>query len=144
MVGVPGIPQNVQVQSANQQILVSWNLSTGATSYSILRSLDNVTYAPLATISGSPLATQYLDTAVILGIQYWYKVAAGSTVASISFTGQPNPGDTAIIDGVTFTAVTAAPVGSQFLIGSTVANTISNLASLVNSTIGSVVSAGAT
>jgi len=76
MAGIPGIPQNMIVQTANQQNLISWDLSTGATSYIIQRSLDNVTYSILATVSGSPLATQYLDTAVVLGTNYWYKVAA--------------------------------------------------------------------
>lgn len=74
----PGIPQSLLVQSANQEILVSWDLSTGADSYLVQRSLDNVTYTALATISGSPLATSYLDTAVTLGTQYWYKVAAAT------------------------------------------------------------------
>lgn len=72
----PGIPQNLNVQTANGEVLVSWNLSAGATSYLIQRSLDNVTYTALVTISGSPLATSYLDTAVSLGTQYWYKVAS--------------------------------------------------------------------
>jgi hypothetical protein len=78
----PGIPQNLQVQAANQQILVSWNLSVGATSYVIQRSLDNVTYTMLATVSGSPLATSYLDTAVALGVQYYYQVAASNGAVS--------------------------------------------------------------
>lgn len=72
----PGIPQNFEVQTANQQILISWSLSPGATSYIIQRSLDNVTYTTLATVSGSPLATSYLDTAVTLGTEYWYQVSA--------------------------------------------------------------------
>lgn len=78
----PGIPQNLNVQTANQQILVSWDLSAGATSYVIQRSLDNVTYTVLATVSGSPLATSYLDTAVTLGTQYWYNVAASNGLQS--------------------------------------------------------------
>ena len=76
MAGAPGTPQNLNVQAANQQILVSWDLSTGATSYLVQRSLDNVTFTALATVTGSPLATSYLDTAVTLGTQYWYQVAA--------------------------------------------------------------------
>lgn len=72
----PSVPQNFNVQSANQQILVSWSLSAGATSYIVQRSLDNVTFATLATVSGSPLATSYLDVAITLGTQYWYKVSA--------------------------------------------------------------------
>lgn len=78
----PGIPQNFNVQTANQQNLVSWSLSAGATSYIVQRSLDNVTFSTIATVSGSPLATSYLDTAVTLGTQYWYKVAASNGDAS--------------------------------------------------------------
>ena len=84
----PGIPQNFNVQSANQQILVSWNLSAGATSYIIQRSLDNVTYSTLATVSGTPLATSYLDTAVTLSTQYWYTVAASNGTASADTIAQ--------------------------------------------------------
>src|ERR1019366_8960705 len=86
MAGIPGIPQNMEVQSANQQILVSWDLSTGATSYLVQRSLDNVTFTPLATVTGSPLATSYLDTAVTLGTQYWYQVAASNISGTSSYT----------------------------------------------------------
>jgi hypothetical protein len=74
----PGTPQNFNVQAANGQVLVSWNLSAGAAYYQVQRSLDNVTFTALATVSGSPLATSYLDTSVSLGVQYWYTVAASS------------------------------------------------------------------
>lgn len=86
MSGIPGIPQNVQVQSGNQQILISWALSTGADSYLIQRSLDNVTYTPLTTISGTPLAIQYLDTGVTLGTTYFYQVAASNTSGISTYT----------------------------------------------------------
>lgn len=84
--GQPGIPQNLIVQTANQKNLVSWDLSTGATSYLIQRSLDNVTFTALATVTGSPLATSYLDSAVTLGTQYWYKVAASNSNGTSSYT----------------------------------------------------------
>ena len=84
--GIPGIPTNFYAQTGNQTNLVSWNLSPGATFYTVQRSQDNVTYAPIATISGSPLATSYLDTAVTLGTQYWYNVSAGNTSGSSSYT----------------------------------------------------------
>jgi hypothetical protein len=86
MAGAPGIPQNMNVQTANQQNLVSWDLSSGATSYIVQRSLDNVTYTTLVTISGSPLATSYLDTGVVIGTQYWYKVSASSGTGTSSYT----------------------------------------------------------
>ena len=83
---IPGIPQNFIAQTGNQQILVSWDLSAGADSYKIQRSLDNVTYTDLVTISGSPLATSYLDTTVTLGTQYWYKVCALTGTDTSSYT----------------------------------------------------------
>jgi hypothetical protein len=148
MAGIPGIPQNLLVQTANQQILVSWDLSTGATSYNIQRSQDNVTYATIATVSGSPLATSYLDTAVTLGTQYWYKVAASSLSASINFTGQPIPGGTVIIfygfSSFTFTAVASSPVGNQFAIGASIAQTILNLSQVINNIIPSLVATAPT
>ncbi len=84
----PGIPQSLIVQTGNQSILVSWSLSAGADSYLIQRSLDNVTFTALVTISGTPLATSYLDTAITLGTQYWYQVASSndSGVTASSYT----------------------------------------------------------
>ena len=83
---IPGIPQNFNCQTANGQNLVSWSLSAGATSYIVQRSQDNVTFATIATVTGSPLPTSYLDTAVTLATQYWYKVAASSTSGDSSYT----------------------------------------------------------
>lgn len=74
------------VQTGNQKNLISWDLSTGATAYKIQRSLDNVTYAPLVTVSGSPLATSYVDSAVTLGTEYFYIVAASNTSGDSSYT----------------------------------------------------------
>ena len=39
---IAGIPNNFQVQQANFQVLVSWNLMPGATSYQVQRSIDGV------------------------------------------------------------------------------------------------------
>lgn len=93
--GQPAAPTNPYVQTANQQVLVSWDLSPGATSYVVNRSLDNVTYTVVATVSGSPLATSYLDTAVSLGTQYWYTVQAsntfGTSLATAAQSAVPTP-----------------------------------------------------
>lgn len=83
---IPSTPQQFNVQTQNRQNLVSWALSAGATSYEIQRSLDNVTYTSLATISGSPLSTSYVDSAVTIGLNYWYKVAAISADGTSNFT----------------------------------------------------------
>ncbi len=83
---IPGIPQGFIVQSANQQILTSWDMSPGATSYVVQRSEDNITFTTLATVSGSPLATSYLDTSAVLATQYFYKVAAVNGSGTSSYT----------------------------------------------------------
>lgn len=86
MAGIPGIPQNFNLQTANGQNLVSWSLSVGVTSYIVQRSLDNVTYTTLVTISGSPLATSYLDTTVTLGTTYYYQVASVNASGTSTYT----------------------------------------------------------
>lgn len=82
----PGTPTNFFVQTANQQNLISWNLTSGATSYFVQRSLDNITYTPLVTLSGTPLATSYLDVAVTTSTQYWYQVAASNVSGTSPYT----------------------------------------------------------
>lgn len=82
----PGIPTNFIAQQANRNIYLSWNMSVGADSYEIQRSLDNITYTNLVTISGSPLATKYEDSSVTAGIQYWYKIRSFIGLAASSYT----------------------------------------------------------
>jgi hypothetical protein len=97
----PGIPQNFNVQSANRQILASWDISPGADSYVLQRSADGVTFTTLVTISGSPLATSYLDTTAVVSTQYWYQVAAVTASVSSPYT---NP-----------QSIAAAPTGEMTL-----------------------------
>ncbi len=68
---VPSPLSNVQVQQGNAQVLISWDQSPGATSYSVKRSLDQLTYTEVAVVT----AFQYLDTTVTAGTLYYYKVA---------------------------------------------------------------------
>lgn len=68
---VPSPLTNVTIQEGNGQIYLSWDFQAGSTSYTVQRSLDQITYS---TIS-SPTAPNYLDTAVTDGVQYWYRVA---------------------------------------------------------------------
>lgn len=85
----PAIPQNVYVQTQNGQVLVSWDLVAGATSYSVQRSTDGVTYSTV----GTPATNSYLDTAVTVGTQYFYQVAAvmSATTGSYSVAGSVVP-----------------------------------------------------
>lgn len=83
---IPSTPQNFYVQTQNLQVLTSWAISAGATSYIVQRSLDNITFTTLATLTGSPLATSYLDTTGASGTQYFYKVAAATSDGTSTYT----------------------------------------------------------
>lgn len=79
---IPSTPTNLYVQQGNRQVYLSWDLSTGSTSYSVQRSTDNVTFV---TIS-STVVTNYLDTAVSVGVQYFYQVASTNGSGTSSYT----------------------------------------------------------
>lgn len=69
---IPSIPTNVVLQTGNGQNLLSWSLVLGATSYSVQRSTDGVSFSTVGT-SSNPY---YLDAAVSVGTNYYYQVAS--------------------------------------------------------------------
>lgn len=79
---IPATPYNFYVQQGNRQVFLSWDISVGATSYSIQRSTDGVTYVTYATIS----VNNYLDTAVTVGTQYFYQVASVNSDGTSAYT----------------------------------------------------------
>lgn len=81
---IAAIPNGLIVQQGNSQVLVTWDLAVGATSYSVQRSTDGVAYSVVAT----PANNQYLDTAVLIGTQYFYQVAS---VNGSGASGYTNP-----------------------------------------------------
>jgi hypothetical protein len=86
-VGVPAIPQNVYLQQANGQTFLSWDISAGATSYSVKRSTDGVTFSSLAT----PATNYYLDSTVTVATQYYYQVASTNASGTSSYiASSPN------------------------------------------------------
>ena len=74
----PSTPTNFTLQTGDSYNYLSWDQMSGATSYIVQRSQDNVTYATIATVSGTPLATVYSDSTITTGTQYWYQVAAAN------------------------------------------------------------------
>jgi hypothetical protein len=139
---IPATPQNVVLQTGNGQNLLSWAQSAGALSYSIQRSSDPTFSTGVSFFSTTAL--QYLDTAVTLGIPYYYQVA-GATVlpaqaqATITFAGQPDPGDTVSIANSTFTAVASGAGANQFNIAVSVLQTITNLAGAITTALPNIV-----
>jgi hypothetical protein len=78
----PSAPSNVFLQQGNAQVLVSWDITATATSYTVQRSIDGVTFTTVA----SPTVPSFLDTTVIINTQYWYQVAAVNGTGSSGFT----------------------------------------------------------
>ena len=79
---IPAVPSNPIVQQGNRQVYVSWDIAVGATSYSVQRSTDGVTYATV----GTPAINNYLDTAVTIGTMYYYQVAAVNVSGTSPYT----------------------------------------------------------
>lgn len=79
---IPAIPQNFNITQGNGQVFLSWSIATGATSYSVQRSTDGVTYGSVAT----PAVNSYLDTTVTVGVLYYYKIASTNASGTSSYT----------------------------------------------------------
>ncbi len=105
--GAPPAPTSVTATaSGSSQITLSWTGSTGATSYSVMRSTTSGNEASLATVTGTTDQTYtYSDTTVSADHTYYYEVAAvnGSGTSSNSAEVSATPVPQAPI-GLTTTA----------------------------------------
>jgi fibronectin type 3 domain-containing protein len=72
---VPAAPTGLSATAGNAQVSLSWNASTGATSYNVYRSdyADGEGGTPIAT---GIATTSYTNTGLTNGRTYYYKVAA--------------------------------------------------------------------
>jgi hypothetical protein len=90
----PAAPAGLQATAGNAQISLTWNASSGATSYNVKRSTTNG--GPYTTIA-SPTTASYTDTGLANGTPYYYVVTA------VNSAGESNPSSQA----------TATPAGTQ-------------------------------
>lgn len=79
---IAGTPQSFYVQQGNLTVYLLWSPVAGATSYQIQRSTDGTTYTNLA----SPSVSNYLDTTVTPGSQYFYQVASINGSGTSTYT----------------------------------------------------------
>ncbi len=110
------IPSNFNVQQGNQEVLVSWDNAAGATTYTVQRSPDGVTYSTLAT----PAVSMYLDTTAVLGTMCYYRVASTNGTGTSSYTRPqqvvPAPeGELSLFELRKRSQERADRVGSQFV-----------------------------
>lgn len=68
---VPNTPTNFNVQTANRQVFLSWDIDTDADTFDVERSPDQETWSVL---DGAATGHTYLDTTANVGTEYWYRI----------------------------------------------------------------------
>jgi hypothetical protein len=104
--GAPPAPTNLVATPGNAQVSLSWNASSGATSYNVKRSTTSG--GPYTTIATGVTATNFTNTQLTNGTTFFYVVSAvnaagesgNSNQASATPLGTPPPAPT----GLTATA----------------------------------------
>jgi hypothetical protein len=71
--GAPAAPTGVTAKAGNQQIILSWTASLGATSYNVQRSTTNG--GPYTNVS-APATTSFTDLGLTDGTTYFYVISA--------------------------------------------------------------------
>jgi fibronectin type 3 domain-containing protein len=108
--GTPPAPTNLVATPGNGQVSLSWNASSGASSYNVKRSTTSG--GPYTTIATGVTATNFTNTQLVNGTTYFFVVSAvnaagesgNSNQASATPLGTPPPAPTGL---------TAAPGNAQ-------------------------------
>ena len=92
VLGAPAAPTGLTASGTDGQVALAWNASTGATAYTVLRSITSGSgYQPV--VSGTTSATSFIDTTVTNGTIYYYIVTAtnlgGTSAISTQASAQP-------------------------------------------------------
>jgi hypothetical protein len=84
--GVPAAPTGVNASDGTytDRVRISWNASSGATSYNVYRNTSNSSNG--ASLIGSPAASPFDDTSATVGTTYWYFVKACNAVGCSGFS----------------------------------------------------------
>lgn len=87
---VPGRPSGLQAEPGNASVALSWNAVSGATKYTVKRSL--VSGGPYTTV-GTATSAVYSDSGLTNGVDYYYVVTAsnsvGESTASVQVSAKP-------------------------------------------------------
>lgn len=97
----PAMPTGLQATAGNAQVSLSWDASTGATSYNVKRSTANG--GPFSATLASPAVTNYIDTAVTNGTTYYYVVSAVNASGESANSAQASATPTGPVANVTIT-----------------------------------------
>lgn len=81
MAQIPYSVTGIYITTGNGQICLNWPIVVGATAYVVQRSTDGVTFATVGTVSSN----LYVDTAVLIGTQYYYQIASQNSAGTSSY-----------------------------------------------------------
>jgi hypothetical protein len=88
---IPAAPTGLAAIGGNNQVALTWNASTGATSYNVKR--DLASGGPYTTIAPAVTTTTHTDTTAVNGTTYYYVVSAvnsaGESANSIEVSATP-------------------------------------------------------
>src|SRR5271157_3374577 len=104
----PAAPAGLQATAGNAQISLTWNASSGATSYNVKRSTTNG--GPYTTIA-SPATPSYTNTGLTNGTPYYYVVTA------VNSSGESIPCLQATAAPIAPVTIPSAPTGLQATAG---------------------------
>ena len=110
-VQVPPTPTGVAAAPGNAQVVVTWNTSTGATSYHVKRS---TTSGGPYTQVGAPTTTSYTDTGLTDGTAYYYVVSAVNSAGESANSSEVNA--TPVASPAAPTGVFATPGNAQVVV----------------------------
>lgn len=101
----PAAPTGLQAAAGNAQVALTWNASTGATSYTVKRS--GTPGGPYSVVQAGLTGTSYTNTGLINGTPYYYVVTAtnadGESGSSNEATATPQPPPPATPSGLAAT-----------------------------------------
>ena len=98
----PSAPTGLMATAANAQVTLSWNASSGASTYYVKRATTNG--GPYTQIS-APTATNFTDTGLANGTAYYYVVSAGNSYGQSANSSQVSATPAASV------AIPPAPTG---------------------------------
>lgn len=86
---VPSAPTGLAASAGDAQVSLTWNASSGATSYSIFRgtTANGQATTPIAT---GITSTNYVNTGLTNGTTYYYKVKAVNSAGSSAYSNEAN------------------------------------------------------
>jgi hypothetical protein len=120
---VPAAPGALQATAGNAQVRLSWDASSGATSYNVKRA--TISAGPYAQIA-MPAALIFTDTLVTNGTAYFYVVSAVNSAGESGNSSQvsatpwaPAPDVTVTIDPAKTHAISPYIYGTNFYSGNT-------------------------